>query len=73
VRPVGQSEARLKEAGKLGFTAAFAPPYRGRGKERTPPGGLALREVRHLRDLVALFEDRPRRAPRNLAMPGAER
>jgi len=73
VRPVGQSEARLKEAGKLGFTAAFAPPYRGRGKERTPPGGLTLREIRHLRDLVGLFEDRPRRAPRNLAMPGAER
>jgi DNA repair protein RadA/Sms len=73
VRPVGQAEARLKEAGKLGFTAALAPPYRGRGKERTPPAGVALREIRHLRQLAALFEDLPRRAQRSLAAPGARR
>ena len=73
VRPVGQAEARLKEAAKLGFTAALAPAYRGRGKERSPPSGITLRELRHLRHLVDLFEDQPRRAQRSLATPGARR
>jgi DNA repair protein RadA/Sms len=58
IRPVGQSEARLKEAAKLGFTAAFIPPRRGRAKERETDSGLAVREVQHLRQLVAIFEDR---------------
>ena len=52
VRPVSQAEARLKEAGKLGFTPALLPPARGRGKEREPASGVARREIRHLRDLV---------------------
>jgi DNA repair protein RadA/Sms len=74
VRPVGQAEARLKEAGKLGFTTALVPPLRGRGKEREPPGGVTCRELRHLRDLVERFEGgEPRRAPRPLAAPGAAR
>jgi DNA repair protein RadA/Sms len=67
VRPVGQAEARLKEAGKLGFTAALAPPQRG----RPPTSGVALREIRHLRQLVELFEGAPRRRERSLAAPGA--
>ncbi|HXS39043.1 MAG TPA: DNA repair protein RadA [Stellaceae bacterium] len=58
IRPVGQSEARLKEAAKLGFTAAIVPPRRSRAKERESESGLAVREVQHLRQLVALFEDR---------------
>jgi DNA repair protein RadA/Sms len=73
VRPVGQADARLKEAGKLGFSAAIVPPYRGRGKERTPPAGVSLREIRHLRQLVDLFGDQPRRAERSLTMSGARR
>ena len=73
IRPVGQAEARLKEAGKLGFAAALLPPYRGRGKERGSPAGVALREIRHLRHLVELFEHLPRRAERSLAAPGARR
>ena len=74
VRPVGQAEARLKEAGKLGFTAALVPPLRGRGKEREPTGGVARREIRHLRDLVDRFEGgEPRRASRPLAAPGVPR
>jgi DNA repair protein RadA/Sms len=58
VRPVGQSEARLKEAAKLGFSAALLPPQRG----RTPAGGgVTLRELRHVRHLVELFDaPRPR-------------
>jgi DNA repair protein RadA/Sms len=57
VRPVGQTEARLKEAAKLGFTAALMPPQRG----RTAAGGVTPRELRHLRHLVELFDaPRPR-------------
>src|SRR6266851_3566180 len=73
VRPVGQAEARLKEAGKLGFTAALVPPLRGRGKEREPAGGVARREIRHLRHLVEQLDGEPRRAPHSLAAPGAPR
>ena len=58
VRPVGQTEARLKEAAKLGFTAALLPPQRGR---TATTGGVTLRELRHLRHLVELFDaPRPR-------------
>jgi DNA repair protein RadA/Sms len=66
VRPVGQAEARLKEASKLGFAAAFVPPQRSRGKERAPAGGgVMLREIRHLRELIELFEDQPHSAQRS--------
>ncbi|HLI20825.1 MAG TPA: DNA repair protein RadA [Stellaceae bacterium] len=57
VRPVGQSEARLKEAAKLGFASAIAPARRGSKQDRRPDaGGIALREIAHLRQLVAMFE-----------------
>jgi DNA repair protein RadA/Sms len=66
VRPVGQAEARLKEASKLGFAAAFVPPQRSRGKERAPAGGgVMLHEIRHLRELIELFEDQPHSAQRS--------
>ncbi|HVA12660.1 MAG TPA: DNA repair protein RadA [Stellaceae bacterium] len=65
VRAVGQAEARLKEAAKLGFGAAVTPPRHGRNKERAgDAGGIAIRELAHLRQLVALFEAAPRAAPR---------
>jgi DNA repair protein RadA/Sms len=73
VRAVGQAEARLKEAGKLGFTAALVPPLRGRGRERAPVAGVTLHELRHLRHLVERFEDLPRRAERSVAAPGGRR
>ncbi len=59
VRAVSQAEARLKEAAKLGFTRAFAPPRRraGEGKNRGKgPKGLDLIEIARLGDLVALIE-----------------
>jgi len=71
VRPVGQAAARLKEAGKLGFTAALAPPRRGKAKDRTTEPGIGVREIGHLRQLVALFGDGPRRAARSLGAAGA--
>jgi len=49
VRAVGQSEARLKEAAKLGFTKAFAP---ARGKRAVNVAGMAPVEMRLLTDLV---------------------
>jgi DNA repair protein RadA/Sms len=45
VRPVAQAEARLKEAGKLGFSAAFAPPG-------AAGGGLSVAPVEDLRGFV---------------------
>jgi DNA repair protein RadA/Sms len=62
VRPVGQAEARLKEAAKLGFGTAVAPARRS-ARSDSPKGktndvnGIALREMAHLRQLVAMFED----------------
>jgi DNA repair protein RadA/Sms len=71
VRPVGQAEARLKEAAKLGFGAALLPP------RRTPrasgESGITLKELAHLRQLVALFEDAAPQAARVLGAAGAER
>ncbi|MBX6367703.1 MAG: DNA repair protein RadA [Rhodospirillales bacterium] len=60
VRAVSQMDARLKEAGKLGFTAAFAPPRRGGSKPRA--GDVAVTEIAHLRQLVDLFEPEARAA-----------
>jgi len=70
IRAVGQAEARLKEAAKLGFAAALIPPRRGRGKERGGDAGIAVRELAHLRDLVARFEGGARR-PQQRAGGGA--
>ncbi|HXP12217.1 MAG TPA: DNA repair protein RadA [Stellaceae bacterium] len=56
IRPVSQTDARLKEAEKLGFVAALTPPRR-RAKEK--PGassGIQPREIAHLCNLVGMFE-----------------
>ncbi len=47
VRPVGRTEARLKEAAKLGFRRAICPPLNG-----ADPQGLDIRDVRDLNGLV---------------------
>jgi predicted ATP-dependent serine protease len=54
----------LKEAEKLGFSAAIVPPRRARGKDRAAEQGLAIREVAHLRELVGMFENAARRPAR---------
>jgi len=57
VRPVGQMEARLKEAEKLGFTAALLPERRKGAKSGGTPGGsLARHELRDLAGLTRMFE-----------------
>ncbi len=55
VRQVGQSEARLKEAAKLGFSQAYLPA----GKRKAGPGesGIKLIELARLADLVSLLDD----------------
>jgi DNA repair protein RadA/Sms len=50
VRPVGHTEARLKEAAKLGFLGAWTPPYRGRGDAAR--AGLTATPMGHLSELV---------------------
>jgi DNA repair protein RadA/Sms len=59
VRPVGHSEARLKEAAKLGFAEAWMPHRTGRARNG---GGSALEiiQIGHLSDLVARLS--PKRA-----------
>jgi DNA repair protein RadA/Sms len=69
VRQVGQTEARLKEALRLGFEQALLPARRKGGSRKTAADGLALREIDRLADLVELLTpaDRnpvPRKLPR---------
>jgi DNA repair protein RadA/Sms len=54
VRSVGQSELRLKEAAKLGFTRAIIPSGR-QGPGRRTIQGVAITEIDHLSKLVPLF------------------
>jgi len=56
VRMVGQVEARLKEAAKLGFARACLPRRGSRGRPVAAPAGMELVEIGHLADLVARFE-----------------
>jgi DNA repair protein RadA/Sms len=51
IRPVSQMAARLKEAGKLGFTQALTPRLRA----KTGSGGIAVRELAAVDDLFDLF------------------
>jgi DNA repair protein RadA/Sms len=72
VRPVGQREARLREAAKLGFRTALVPRVTApRGRAGSGPAsrsaeGIAIDEIEHLSDLVARFQPagRPPKRPR---------
>ncbi|MGB0681794.1 MAG: DNA repair protein RadA [Magnetovibrionaceae bacterium] len=56
VRPVAQTEARLKEAAKLGFSRAIMPKPRGDGaRQPKPPKGLAVDAVESVADLIRLI------------------
>jgi DNA repair protein RadA/Sms len=57
VRPVGQSEQRLKEAAKLGLTSAVIA---GNGGELAAPRHLWLKRVETVSDLVAWVAGLPR-------------
>ncbi|MDH5749730.1 MAG: DNA repair protein RadA [Rhodospirillales bacterium] len=53
VRAVSQTDARLKEAEKLGFTRAIIPKRRGKGKLTS---GLKVQEVSNISDLIQMFQ-----------------
>ena len=57
VRQVGQAEARLKEAAKLGFTRALAPSGADKGTH-----GLNITLVREVKDLSSILIPDDRRA-----------
>jgi len=57
IRAVGQTDLRLKEAAKLGFTSAILPPRRA--DRLSPPAGIELQEQAHLQDLVARIAAQP--------------
>ena len=62
VRQVAQMENRLREAHKLGFSAATLPRRVARGgRALAAPEGLRLMEAGHLVDLVAEFAAAPRK------------
>ncbi len=60
VRPVGHSEARLKEAHKLGFAEAWVPSRGGKGRGPAALSGPSVVAMAHLNDLVARLS--PKRA-----------
>jgi DNA repair protein RadA/Sms len=51
VRPAGRSDLRLKEAAKLGFAHAFAPPQKKNGAS----SGVKVRQLAHIADLAEAF------------------
>jgi len=66
VRPVGQREARLREAAKLGFRSALIPRAQSRsgGGASRASEGIRVDEIEHLSDLVARFQPAERPSPR---------
>ena len=55
VRAVSQTEARLKEAAKLGFEQVIVPAAGGRGSSRAASEGLRIQEIRRLSELRDLL------------------
>jgi DNA repair protein RadA/Sms len=55
VRAVSQTEARLKEAAKLGFEQVVVPAAGGRGSSRTASKDLRIQEIRRLSELRDLL------------------
>jgi DNA repair protein RadA/Sms len=64
VRQVPQAEQRLREAAKLGFSAAGLPRRLARGsRPLTAPDGLRLEEMGHLTELTRRFAAKPPPGP----------
>jgi DNA repair protein RadA/Sms len=57
VRPVGQADARLKEAEKLGFEAALTPSKSQKSRKKKDSAPLQVTEINHLRSLIGMFGD----------------
>jgi DNA repair protein RadA/Sms len=65
VRPVSHSEARLKEAAKLGFGEAWMPA-RGRRQKGRTSDGIATISIGHLSELVERLAPSRRHQPRRI-------
>ncbi len=70
VRPVAQAPARLKEAGKLGFSRAVVPANL---KDATDGAPLALSSMSHIADLVATIAAQRPQVARERRAPALER
>jgi DNA repair protein RadA/Sms len=66
VRPVGHTEARLKEAAKLGFSAAWMPVRREKRREAALAAALEPMPIGHLSELVDRLTTK--RAPLDLPL-----
>jgi DNA repair protein RadA/Sms len=57
IRAVGQAEARLKEAAKLGFAQALIPALHRKGQsgKPAPEGPISAQRLGHVQDLAVLF------------------
>src|SRR4029077_10984663 len=67
VRPVAHTDARLKEAAKLGFRPAWVPSRRG-ARGGGAVDGLAPVAIGHLSELVARLAPAPQRRPGSAAV-----
>ena len=63
VRPVGQADARLKEAEKLGFEAALTPSKSQKNGTKKSSASLQVTEIKHLRSLIGMFSDAKPKVP----------
>ncbi|MBT3765789.1 MAG: DNA repair protein RadA, partial [Rhodospirillales bacterium] len=54
VRAVSQTDNRLREAEKLGFTQAIIPKWRGKAKRGAT--NLKIQEIGHLSELLEIFQ-----------------
>jgi DNA repair protein RadA/Sms len=66
VRPVGHTEARLKEAAKLGFVEAWMPSGRGKRRGTAAAAGFEIASIGHLSELVERLA--PRHALRDQSL-----
>ena len=73
IRPVNQSDARLKEAEKLGFGQAITPKRKGQKTGRKPDVGIGLiqTEIGHLQDLLSVLSPRTTGSPFTAVSGGA--
>jgi DNA repair protein RadA/Sms len=55
VRPAGRADLRLKEAAKLGFTQALAPPQKKSGAA----SNVKVRQLAHIAELAAALGGDP--------------
>ena len=60
IRPVSQMAARLKEAGKLGFSKALTPRWRGKAAN----DGVNVTACATVADLLGLFPSEDAAKPR---------